>query len=185
MSTSSNDKSSSGAPSSEGCAVCRQLRLEGASPQTYSVIPASGGGWQLWSASLVRLFQRMGPQPTQAVGISQPDRNDRYVQVQLGHGIAHAEVGSNVYLVGESRLTADHETRLAELGWRPPALDEDDPNEMPANWFLPLLHGDWQYLVEMLLTVMVSVLGFDDQLPVEVCTFQCDNPCRQCSWPPD
>ncbi len=185
MSTNNNNKKSSGAARSEGCAVCRQLLLEGAAPYAYSVTPSEGGGWQVWSAALVRLFQRMGTQPTQAVIITQPDRNDRYAQAQIGHGIAHAEVSSNVYLMAESRLTADREALLVELGWLAPALDNDDPNEMPANWYLPLIRGDWQYLVQMILTAMVGVLGFDDQLPVEVRTFQCDNPCRDCSWPPD
>jgi hypothetical protein len=148
------------------------------------VTPSEGGGWLVWSAALVRLFQRTGTQPTQAVIISQPERSDRYVQAQIGHGIAHVEVSSNVYLMGASRLTDDHEALLVELGWLASALD-DDPDEMPANWYLPLIVGDWQYLVAMLLTVAAGVLGFDEQLPVEVSTFQCDNPCRDCSWPPD
>ena len=184
MSTSENNNTkSSDIRHPKECQVCRQLRLEGAASRAYRVIPADGGGWQVWSAALLRLFQRIGGQPTQAVIISQSDRNDRYVQAQIGHGIAHVEVSSNVYLMAESRLTADHEALLAELGWLPPTLEDDDPNEMPANWYLPLIRGDWQYLVEMLLTVMVGVLGFDELLPVEVRTFQCDNPCRDCSWP--
>ena len=179
-----NRKPSDSRPA-EGCPVCRQLRFEGATSNSYNVVPSEGGGWPVWSAALKRLFQRMATQPTQAVIISQPGRNDRYVQAQIGHGIAHVEVSSNVYLTGASRLTADHEALLAELGWLAPALDDDDPDEMPANWYLPLTRGDWQYLVEMLLTVVVGVLGFDEQLLVEVSTFQCDNPCRDCSWPPD
>jgi hypothetical protein len=72
------------------------------------------------------------------------------VQVLIGHGIAHAEASSNVYLEGESRLSLDQEHLLAELGWQRPQRDDDDPEEMPANWFLPRIHRDWQYLTEML-----------------------------------
>ena len=145
--------------------------------------PDDGGGWQLWSAALLRFIVRMGYQPTQAVIISQPLLNQRYVQFLIGHGIAHVETGGNVYLTGDSRLSTDAEALLAELGWLAPASSQDDPDEMPANWTLPLIHGDWAYLVEMLLATMVSVLGFSSRLPIEVRRFGCDHPCRDCSWP--
>jgi hypothetical protein len=167
----------------DDCPVCRQLRDEGPDGREFCVAPDDGGGWQLWSAALLRFIVRMGHQPTQAVIITQPMVSERYLQFLVGHGIAHAEVGSNVYLTGESRLSPDAEVLLAELGWLAPTLSQDDPDEMPANWSLPLIVGDWGYLVEMLLASMVGVLGFDSRLPIEVRSFGCDHPCRDCSWP--
>lgn len=165
------------------CSTCRQLRLERPDERCFIVAPAEGGGWPMWSAALLRLLQRIGPQPTQAIIIGQPLLNDRYVQTLVGHGIAHAEVGSNVYLTGESMLSADHEELLTLLGWLNPESGTDTPGEMPANWRLPLVDGDWPYLVEMLVRTMVGILGFVAQLPVEVKSFGADNPCRECSWP--
>ena len=167
------------------CSVCRQLRLEGPDEHTFVVVPARGGGWHAWSVALLRLFQRMSSQPTQAVIISQPGPNSRYVQAQIGHGIAHAEVSSNVYLSGEWRLSEEYEALLLQLGWLAPLRDHDDPHEMPSNWHLPRIHGDWPHLVEMFLAVMVGLLEFDEYLPVEVRSFMCANPCRACSWPAD
>ena len=90
---------------------------------------------------------------------------DRYVQMLIGHGIGHAEASSNVYLRGASRLSADHEDLLRLLGWTPPMHDADDPDELPANWTLPLVKGDWQDLVEVLLATIVGVFGFDQGAP--------------------
>lgn len=174
---------SSQGPGPRGCPTCRQLRFDGPDEHCFVVSPAEGGGWELWSAALLRLLQRIGHQPTQAIIISQPVVNDRYVQALVGHGIAHAEVGSNVYLTGESRLSADHEELLTLLGWLSPESDTDAPGHMPANWHLPLVDGDWKFLVEMLVSTMVGILGFEEQLPVEVRSFGADNPCRACSWP--
>ena len=61
----------------------------------------------MWSAALLRLLRRVGSEPTRVIIITQSLLTDRYVQVLIGHGIAHAEAGSNVYLTGESRLSAD------------------------------------------------------------------------------
>lgn len=143
---------SNGLPTSAGppeCSTCRQLRFEGPDEHCFVVAPADGGGWEMWSAALLRLLQRIGHQPTRAIIISQPVVNDRYVQALIGHGIAHVEVGSNVYLTGESRLSVHHEELLTLLGWLSPESDIDAPGEMPANWYLPLVDGDWLYLVEM------------------------------------
>lgn len=85
----------------------------------------------MWSAALLRLLQRVGPEPTQVIIITQPLLNDRYVQLLVGHGIAHTEVGSNVYLMGDSRLSADQEELLALLGWQAPTSDVDVPGEVP------------------------------------------------------
>lgn len=108
---------------------------------------------------------------------------ERDVQVMIGHGIAHAEASSNVYLSGDSRLTDEQESLLAEIGWLPPTADFDDPDEMPANWYLPLVHDEWQQLVEVLVATVVGIFGFSVRLPVEVRSFAVDNPCRDCSWP--
>ncbi len=167
------------------CVICRQLKQDKPDEIVFIVAPADGGGWSAWSVALLRLFQRIGTQPTRAIIISQPHLNDRYVQAQIGHGISHVEVGSNVYLSGKARLTQEHEALLTQLGWLPPSSGVDDPNEMPANWYLPLIHGDWQFLVDMIVIAVVQVVEFVEQLPIEVRTFQCDNPCRDCSWPPE
>jgi hypothetical protein len=101
----------------------------------------------------------------------------------LGHGIAHAEASSNVYLEGDSVLNDEHEELLHMLAWQRPSLDHDEPEQMPANWSLPLIHGEWAYLVEMLKAVIIGVFGFSEHLPIEVRTFGVDAPCRACFWP--
>lgn len=128
------------------CATCGQLRREGPDTHTFEVVPADGGGWSMWSAALLRLLRRVGSEPTRVIIITQSLVTDRYVQVLIGHGIAHAEVGSNVYLTGESRLSADQEELLALLGWQAPISEVDVPGGMPANWTVPLVHGDWSTL---------------------------------------
>ncbi len=133
---------------------------------------------------MLRLVERIGHQPTRAIVIGQPLAGQRYVQVLVGHGLAYAETGSNVYLTGDSRLSTDDEALLSMFGWVAPA-GADQAAEHSANWTLPLIRGDWQYLIEMLLVTMVSVLGFDSHLPVEVRSFGCQHPCRDCSWPDD
>ena len=90
--------------------------------------------------------------------------------------LAHSEL----LLVG---LTPSISPAEAELGWVAPASGEDDRAEIPANWTLPLIRGDWPYLIEMLLATMVSVRGFNSHLPIEVRSFGCNQPCRDCSWP--
>ena len=165
------------------CIECRQLVLDGPDEQTFVVAPADGGGWQAWGVALLRLIQRIGHQPTQALIITQDHTTRRYVQALIGHGLAHAEASSNVYLHGASRLTPDHEELLGLIGWMPPARDHDDPDELPANWSLPLVRGDWATLTETLLATIIGVFGFSEHFPVQVRTFGCDHPCRACSWP--
>ena len=164
------------------CSTCEQLRFEGPDTHTFEVVPADGGGWSMWSAALLRLLRRVGYGPTRVIIITQPLLTDRYVQTLVGHGIAQAEVGSNVYLMGDSRLSANQEELLALLGWQAPISDVDVPGGMPANWTLPLVRGDWQHLTEMFASTMIGILGFSEHLPVEVMAFGADNPCRDCSW---
>lgn len=173
----------SGAPEDGECSVCRQLVVDGHPATNFVVVPASGGGWPAWATALLRYLRRIGNQPTRAVIFSQPTINARYVQMQIGHGLAHAEASSNVYLPEDSKLSADDERLLRELGWRVPAADVDDPDEYPANWSLPLVHGDWNYLVEMSLATLVGVFGFFVTHGIRIDTFGCDSPCRDCSWP--
>lgn len=142
---------------------------------------ATGGDWRAWSAALLRYLERHGPGPTQAIIISQPARSQRYVQMQIGHGFAHVETGINVYMMGESRLTDSMETALAAMGWLPPESD-DDPDEMPANWRLPLLGNDWPRVAEMLVTTMVGVLEFDEAAETKMRIFRQQNSCRNCWW---
>lgn len=91
----------------------------------------------------------------------------------IGHGIAHTEASSNTYLEGTPLRDIAHDA----------TLDHDEPEQMPANWSLPLIHGDWAYLVEMLKAVLIGVFGFSEHLPIEVRTFGVEKPCRACSWP--
>ncbi len=169
--------------SDDECPECRHLWLEGADPCEYTLTPADGGGWSAWSAALLRLVQRLAKQPTQAVIIAQDVLTDRYVQFQIGHGIAHVEASSNVYLTGHSRLSDDHEQLLGLAGWRPPRLETDDPDDMPANWSLPLVRADWSSMTEVICATIIGIFGFSEHLPITIRTFQCDAPCKACSWP--
>jgi hypothetical protein len=166
-----------------GCADCRQIVMNRPGEQVFAVAPADGGGWQEWSAALLRLVERIGDEPTKALIVTQEAFTQRYVQVMIGHGIAHTEASSNVYLDGDSVLTDEHEELLDMLAWQPPSLDHDEPSRLPANWSLPLIHGNWPFLVEMLMAVIVGVFGFSEHVPIEVRTFGVDEPCRSCSWP--
>ena len=165
------------------CAMCQQLVADGPGTTTFSVVPASGGGWQPWSTALLRYFRRIGQQATQGVTITQPTTNARYVQMLIGHGLAHTEASSNVYLPQESKLSDDDHRLLTELGWQAPTADVDDPDVYPANWSLPPIHGDWTYLVQMILATLVGVFGFGDTHEIRIDTFGCDRPCLDCSWP--
>lgn len=165
-----------------GCPVCAELKRGGYDSGDYSIVPAVGGGWGVWSAALVRLLDRSGQNPTRAVVISQHARHERYVQVLIGHGIAYAEASSNVYLEGDSRLDDRQAELLSELGWRSPGFRENDSDEPSTNWSLPLVRGDWQYLVEMFLATIVGVFEFSDELPVDIRSFLAEHPCAKCSW---
>ncbi|MGE0305024.1 MAG: hypothetical protein AB7N61_12320 [Acidimicrobiia bacterium] len=164
----------------EACPVCDQLRPEGPDAVDFSVAPAAGGGWHEWAAALERLLRSIGHNPTQCLLITQDSVTDRYVQMLIGHGQAHAEASSNVYLQGVSRLTADHEDLLARLGWMAPARAYDDRSGMPANWVLPLVEGNWADMVEVVLATVAGVFGFDQNQPVEIRTFMADHPCKEC-----
>lgn len=167
----------------EECRDCRHLRLEGPGEREFVVAPINGGGWPEWSFALLRLLQRMSAQPTQALIITQDSLTSRYVQVLIGHGIAHVEASSNVYLEGSSLLEAEHEELLTLLGWQPPGADRDDPDRLPANWSLPLVRGDWAMVTELLSATVIGVFGFSEFLPTTIRTFLCDSPCKACSWP--
>jgi hypothetical protein len=162
------------------CPKCAQLRYEGPDSAEFAVAPTRGGGWHQWAAALVRLLVRLGSGQTQALIIKQPDTADRYVQMLIGHGQAHPEASSNVYLEGESRLSAALEELLFLLGCWPPQSDVDVPDSMPATWTLALARGDWLDLVEILLATIVGVFRFDEHVPVMVRSFMADNPCRDC-----
>jgi hypothetical protein len=158
------------------CSVCRQLGLDGPEAQEFVVDPSRGGGWHVWAAALLRHLDRIGHQPTQVVIITQPLKTQRYVQVMIGHGVALAEASGSDYLAAPFQLSASEESLLATLGW---GVDGGGGR----NWQLPLVHGNWGDLVEILLATMVGILGFSEHRPVHVSTFGCDAPCRDCSWP--
>ena len=134
---------------------------------------------------MLRFVERIGAQPTQIVIIEQPALTERYVQVFIGHGTAYAEASSNVYLRGDSSLTSQHDDLLAMLGWLAPEAGPNTPDERSTNWHLPLIHGGWLQLVEMLVATIVGVFGFDERGPVTVISFGARNPCRACTWPDD
>ena len=90
-----------------------------------------------------------------------------------------------MYLSDHSKLSEDDHPLLKELGWEAPTADIDDPDAYPANWSLPLVHGDWTYLVQMFLATLVGVFGFCENREIQIDTFGCDRPCRDCSWPDD
>jgi hypothetical protein len=167
---------------SSGCPECAAIRRQTPMPTTFRVAPLAGGGWMPWRNAVVRLMHHMATQPTHALIIGQPGRNQRYVQAQIGWGIGLAQASSNVYLMGRSRLSARKEQQLVELGWLPPHSDRDAPDAYPANWGLPLVDGDWDRLGDLFLATITKVFAFRGDLPVEVRTFLCDNPCAHCSW---
>lgn len=107
----------------------------------------------------------------------------RYVELLIGHGKAYVEASSNGYLLGEHRLSAADEELLVAIGWIAPKTDVDDPERFAANWTLPLVVGDWDALVEVLLAAITCVFGFDEQVPVEMRSFPADHPCRE--WFPE
>lgn len=168
------------APAGRRCPVCAQLRMEGSRVIRYAVTPAAGGGWPGWGAALTRLLRKIGQNPTQVLIIEQRPHTARYVQLLVGHGQAHAEASSNVYLPDDYQLCAEEENLLVRIGWRPPERDFDDGEELPANWTLPLIRGDWQGLAELVLATVAGVFRFDEDLPVQVGTFQTDDPCVDC-----
>jgi hypothetical protein len=178
-STASIHRSDANAP----CPVCSQLRRAAEQFRAeYVVTPADGGGWMQWSAALLRLLERTGNEPTRALIIEQPSRTRRYVQMLVGHGTAHVEASSNVYLEGPSRLSGVEERLLSLLGWSAPHSTVDRADQMPSNWSLPLAHGDWVNVVETITATIVGIFGFSEQLPVEMTVFLADQPCRSCSW---
>jgi len=159
------------------------LRLDAADEVEYLVAPAGGGGWAEWAAALRRLLRRIGHEPARAVIISQDPCTGRYVQMQIGHGMAYTEASSNAYLMDDSQLSDEEEELLAKIGWRAPADEVDVPDEYPANWTLPLVYGDWEKLIEVILATVVGVFGFDERVPVKVHTFQLDRACKDCFLP--
>ncbi len=79
-----------------------------------------------------------------------------------------------------TRLLRNIGQNPTRIGWRPPTRDFDDPEEMPANWTLPLVRGDWQGSAELVLATVAGVFRFDENLPVQIGTFQIDHPCLDC-----
>jgi len=166
----------------QSCPVCVQLRKHAPAPTHPSIVPARIGGWVAWSATLVGLLHDIAKEPTRVVIIEQPHRNERYVQMLIGHGRAHVEASSNEFLSGTSALSGVDERLLALLGWNAPHTGAGTPS---PNWSLPLVEGDWQNLVETITATVVGIFGFSEQLPVEFSIFGADHPCSECSWPDD
>lgn len=166
----------------QSCPVCVQLRKQAPAAMHPSTIPSRIGGWVQWSALLLQLLHDIGNEPTRVVIIEQPHRNDRYVQMLVGHGFARVEASSNQFLQGTSRLSGVDERLLTLLGWQAPNTAARTPS---PNWTLPLVEADWQNLVETITATVVGIFGFSEQLPVQWSIFAADHPCHDCSWPED
>jgi hypothetical protein len=164
------------------CEMCQAINLNPPAENEFLLTPALGGGWTAWRAALVRLFERIAGQPTQAIVVSQPGWNHRYVQTQIGAGVGLAQASSNVYLTGRSRLSDRKERQLIDLGWLEPHSDEHVENCYPANWGLPLIHGQWDRLGDLFLATMTTVFAFREDRPVRIHTYVCEHPCARCSW---
>ncbi len=168
-------------PMPDECPDCSALREMGGMNTRFVVTPWAGGGWAMWANALARHLAVLAAGPTRAVIIEQPTTNQRYVQMQTGHGIAYVQASGNVYLDGPSRLTPRHEHLLGSIGWAPPALPIDNPEHMPANWSLPVVRGDWFGLTDVILAT-IAVFDFDETQPVTIDGFLVDRPCEACSW---
>lgn len=162
------------------CALCDKLRGERPARVVYARAPRLGGGWPEWAVAVEGMLRAIGHGPTNVVLITQDVLTQRYVQLLIGHGVAHAEASSNAYLRGSSRLAADQERLLGLLGWSAPTRRIDRPGDMPTNWALPPFEGAWDELVEVLLATIVGVFGFNENVPVIVTTFMADHPCPAC-----
>jgi len=170
---------------------------------TFDVAPAAGGGWGAWNVASRRLVERLAPDATHCVVITQ-DPNQRYVQFLIGHGRIRLEVSSNHYLQGDFRLSGSEERYLADLGF---TLDDDEPldtsedetaegetaegeivdrtwdhTRFPRNWHLtgPVDPARTAAIVTHLLE---ELGGFDPRWPITVAQFGADHPCRACTWP--
>lgn len=62
-----------------------------------------------------------------------------------------------------------------------PVSGTDDPDAMAADWTLPRIHGDQPRLVEVVAATITGVMGFDEDWPVRVHPFACDQHGRGCS----
>ena len=147
---------------------------------SYSVAPATGGGWPAWTAALVRMLTRMIDEPTHCITITQ-EPNERYVQLMVGHGHACVEASSNTYLTGDFRLGPSEEAVLRSFGFRhPDALDPRD--SVPRNWWFDENHADPILIAETLTATMIGVMCFDERWPITINLFGADTPCAACFW---
>jgi hypothetical protein len=147
---------------------------------SFSVSPASGGGWTAWTAALVRMFTRLRDQPAHCVVVTQ-EPNERYVQVMIGHGHAHVEASSNTYLAGDFRLGPSEEQLLRSFGFEHP--DAADPRStLPQNWWFDEEHADPHSIAETLTATMIGVMCFDERWPITIDIFGADSPCAACFW---
>ena len=147
---------------------------------SYSVAPASGGGWTAWTAALVRMLTLLRDEPTHCITIAQ-EPNQRYVQLMIGHGHAHVEASSNTYLTGDFRLGPSEEALLRSFGFRHP--DALDPrSSVPRNWWFEEDHADPLSIAETLTATMSSVMCFDDRWPIAINLFGADAACAACFW---
>lgn len=147
--------------------------------EQFEIVPRLGGGWPAWAEAFARLIDRLAGLPAHCVIVSQ-EPNQRYVQMMVGHGHAHTEVSSNVYLMGDFRLDHREEQALELLGFEPPDLDAD--GSRPFNWWRDDEAADGETIAGRMLAVLTTTLGFDERAPVTVDVFGADHPCEACFW---
>lgn len=148
--------------------------------RTYTLAPASGGGWPAWTAAFTRLLIRLVVEPTHCVIVTQ-EPNQRYVQLMIGHGHAHVEASGNTYLWGDFRLGPSEERLLDTLGFQHP--DRLDPrHSLPQNWWFDDERADPCRIADVLTAAMIGVMAFDVHWPITISIFGASAPCAWCFW---
>ena len=165
-------------PDQESCSCEAERALTSA--QSFTVAPATGGGWPAWTSAFTRLLVRLAVEPTHCVVVTQ-EPNPRYVQLMVGHGHAHVEASSNTYLEGDFQLSPTEERLLEQLGFQHP--DRLDPEStFPENWWFDVDDADPVRLAEILAAAMIGVMAFDARWPLTIEVFGADSPCNACFW---
>ena len=165
-------------PDQESCSCDAERSLTNA--QSFTVAPATGGGWPAWTAAFTRLLVQLAVEPAHCVVVTQ-EPNLRYVQLMVGHGHAHVEASSNTYLMGDFQLSPTEERVLEQLGFQHP--DQLDPaSTLPENWWFDADDADPVRIAEVLTAAMIGVMAFDARWPLTIEIFGAESPCNACFW---
>jgi|GEM_PF-6559883 len=137
--------------------------------------------WNEWEARARTLIASLANDSVHALIFAAP--NDRYVQMQLGHGRGRVEVSSSVTA---SDAGADVELiakSLIDVGFAAPDRSLHPVSHSP-NWSLDIGAVDSPMVAE-LVTFVVRDLMRTEPLDVEVSGFIVDWPCASCHWGDD